>query len=98
MADIKKEGNKYMEQIMRTNETFRQNSAARGAVGQHIADLGARIDGIKTYVKDIESISMQVKILSLNASEKPPGQVRPERVLRLLRKKSASCHKIQIEL
>ncbi len=58
----------YVEKITKAQVMFGENSKARAAVGQHIASLSEQVAIIKSALKDVQNISMQVKLLSFNAS------------------------------
>lgn len=68
MSQLQDCGKRHVETISNAQVAFQANSAARGAVGKHISDLNEQAKQIKSSLKDIESISTQVKLLSLNAS------------------------------
>ncbi len=68
MRELREAAIKNADQIVQAKAAFEANSSARGAVGKHISELNEQIRNIQGFIKDIEAISMQVKILSLNAS------------------------------
>lgn len=58
----------YVRQIEEAQASFRANSAARGAVGQHISALSAQLASIEGALKKVQGISRQVTILATNAA------------------------------
>ena len=59
---------RHYRQMQQALDAFKANSAARGAVGQHIEKLAEKIDEITESMAKIHHISMQVHLLSINAS------------------------------
>lgn len=62
------ESAQYLENLQNLQSNFQANSAARGAVGKNIADLSEKLGTITGALKEVQNISMQVKMLSINAS------------------------------
>lgn len=58
----------YAVKIANAQRAFEVNSAARAGIGKNIAALSEQIKTINASIKEVQNISMQVKILSLNAS------------------------------
>lgn len=57
-----------LDQVRSTISSFESNSSARSAVNTQIARLEEQIESIHSALAAIRTISMQVKILSINAS------------------------------
>lgn len=68
MKSIAALSSEHLKALLEAQQNFNENNTARSAVGHHIAKLGDQISSIDNAMKNIQNISMQVKILSLNAS------------------------------
>lgn len=68
MNTMKTQIAQHLKVMQETQQSFAENSEARASVGKHISDLNQQINKVEDEMKDIRSISTQVKILSLNAS------------------------------
>ena len=68
LESLHKETKTFAEKMNHTQVTFQDNSTARSAVGKHIAALSDQINTIQSSLREVQNISMQVKILSLNAA------------------------------
>ncbi len=67
-GELMDESAKFVEEMAEAKKVFQENSAARGAVGKHIAELSDQLLNIKAALHEVQNISMQVKMLSINAS------------------------------
>lgn len=65
---MKKVLDEYAVKIANAQKAFEANSAARAGIGKNIGALSDQIKTINASIKEVQNISMQVKILSLNAS------------------------------
>ncbi len=67
-GDLIQQSASFVEDMTEAKKVFQENSAARGAVGKHIAELSDQLSTIKAALHEVQNISMQVKMLSINAS------------------------------
>lgn len=58
----------FVAEMEEAKNVFHQNSAARGAVGKHLSGLSDQLLTIKSALHEVQNISMQIKMLSINAS------------------------------
>lgn len=65
---MKKKLNDYAIKIAKAQEAFDANSTARSVVSKNITAISDQIKTINPSIKEIQDISTQVKMLSLNAS------------------------------
>lgn len=67
-GQVLQQSGSFTKKLEGAQQSFRDNSAARGAVGRHLADLAEQVELIKESLKQIRLISTQVKMLSINAA------------------------------
>lgn len=67
-SSLVQESQQHLDEITETMRIFGENSAARNTVGNNISILNEQLAGIKSALQEVQNISMQVKMLSINAS------------------------------
>lgn len=68
IEDVQKKLAQYAGQISEAQQVFQADREARSTVEKHIADVLEQLRLVQKSLKDVNDISMQIKMLSLNAS------------------------------